>query len=603
MASKSREAWTTVTVKPLGGTLDTRSDTEDIQPGAWRMLLNMRLKDGTKLVCREGFEKLFSSQTPYVNADLHDQGSVVFPAPKPEYPTMVFEAAKNDGSRYLYVASQSRIWWLNVTTGLWTLISSAGGGTYNPGLSQTRYKAAELQEVVVFVNNVDAPLWTAVSTGGVSQIADLGPLNITTAGVVAQFSGFMMLMDVVEDGVRQSSRIWWSDFNNPTAFNPGATNPGPPPTLSLSNFQDLDYGDQILAAVPMAGALYIFTTSAIWRCSPTGGADVFAFAKVYSDPQTQSKCLVYPNTLVSTGTAVWYASHEAVYYFDPFIPEPERQEWLFRGGSIMFSDSSALDPTCCQSPVACANTEEKEIYISWPELSANPNGQCVNSKTLVFNYQYQSCSIYDHGFSAIGNFRPSQADSAQCRGATQLLVAASVIDRSLKNVGVNFSREMLVNTGTGTVVHGAYVPFTGQYQDTGYYRIMRTLLPLVNFDREKKIRSVLMEAIPTVQVNPCVLRFRLGNTFSECDPNLPDGKCSVLWHQLKDLPLICLDTMTASQYVSANIRRDSGFEWWFLYSGRFLYAEWTISNSDGSPAVGGDCLFSRFEMDVQLQTK
>ena len=532
---------------------------------------------------------------------MHDQGSIGLLAPKPEYPTLVFEAVKNDGSRYLYVGTQSRLFWLNVTTGLWTLISSGGGGTYDPGLSQTRYKAAELQEVIVFVNNVDPPLWTAVSTGGVSGIADLATLNISTAGVAVEFSGFMMLMDVVEDGVRQSSRIWWSDFNAPTAFNPGATNPGPPPTLSLSSFQDLDYGDRILAAVPMAGALYIFTASAIWRCSPTGGADVFSFAKVYSDPQTHSKCLVYPNTLVSTGTAVWYGSHEAIYYFDPFIPEPERMEWLFRGGSIMFSDASALDPTCCQSPVACANIEEKEIYVSWPEMSANPDGGCVNSKSLVFNYQYQSCSIYDHGFSAIGNFQPSTADTAQCLGASQLLVAASVIDRSLKNLGVNFNREMLVNTGTGTVVKGVFVPFTGQYQATGYYRIMRALLPLVNFDREKKVRHVLMEAIPQPQANPCVLRLRIGNTYSECDPNLPDGFCSVLWHQLQDLPLKCLDTMTAAEYVAANVRRDHGFEWAFLYSGRFVYAEWTVANADGSPAIGGDTLFSRFELQVQLQ--
>jgi hypothetical protein len=603
MASKPKEAYTTVTVKPLGGSLDTRSETSDVALGAWRWKQNWRLRDGEKLNTREGFEKAFSDESPYTNFDLHDQGWIGWPNPTREMITLEFEATKNDGSRFLYAGTQSRLYWLNETTGLWNLIVSGKGGAYQPGLAQTRFKAAELQEKIIFTNNIDTPLYTAVGAPGVSEIPDLNSLGITAAGVVVQFSGFIMIMDVVEDGDRQASRIWWSDFNQPITFNPGAIDPVTGAT-SLSNFQDLDYGQQILAAVPMAGALYIFTSAAIWRCTPSANDQVFNFTKVYSEPLNQAKCLVYPNTLVSTGNGVWYASIEAIYYFDPYLPEPQRPEWLFRGGAIMFSDQSALDPSCCQSPVACVKPDEKEIYVSWPELSANVGGGCVNSKTLIFNYEYKSPDIYDHGFSAFANYRPSAPDTANCKGASQLFLGASTTDLCLKSIGVNFSREMLTNTSAvGSVVNGVFVPFTGEYQATGYYRILRMLLPLLNYDRNKLVRQILLEAHPADQINPCIMRCRFGNTFSESDPNLPDDFCSVLWHQLKDNVLKCLDTRTAGQYVKANIVREQGLQWNFLYGGRFAYVEFSIANSDGSPAIGGDCAISRIEVEVQLQTK
>lgn len=594
--AKQRDAFQTVTVKPMSGGLDTRSLPSDVALGVWRWKQNMRLRDGMKLCCREGFEKAFSNQSPYVNADFHDQGNLATQHPVKEMITLIFESLLNNGDRILYVGTQSGLFLLDEDNGIWTQITIGKGGATQPGLAQTRFKAAELQEIIVFVNNVDHVLWTVVGTNSVSDVGELLGLGVTTAGVVVEFNGVMMVMDVVEDGVRQSSRIWWSDFNLPTNFNPGSPD-------SISNYQDLDYGSQILAAVPMAGALYIFTTSAIWRCTPTGdSSSVFQFTRVYNEPQNQAKCLVYPNTLVSNGTSVWYAGREAIYYYDPFQPEPVREEWLFRGGAVMYSDLSALDPTCCQSPVACLMPDHKEIYVSWPEVSTNGEGGCVNTKTLIFSPDYKSPDIYDHGFSALANYRPSDPDTAGCKGATQLFLGASTTDLCLKNIGVNFSREMLSNTdGQGSVVNGVYVPFTGIYVATGYYRILRMLFPLVNYDREKKIRSLLVEVHPEVQATPCVLKCRVGNSFSESDPNSPNGRCSVLWHDLLDKQLKCLDTMTAAQYVAANVRRNSGLQWLFLYSGRFTYVELKVANADGSAAIGSDCSFSRMELQVQLQ--
>jgi hypothetical protein len=131
---------------------------------------------------------------------------------------------------------------------------------------------------------------------------------------------------------------------------------------------------------------------------------------------------------------------------------------------------------------------------------------------------------------------------------------------------------------------------------------MRALLPFENFDRDKWVRRLLLECHPNPNTPQCVMRLRVGNSFSETDPNKPDGLCSVLWHQMKDLPLKCLDTMTGPQYVAANLRRDSGTEWNFLQAGRFVYVEFTVANPDDSPAIGGDCCFTRMELKVQVQT-
>jgi hypothetical protein len=603
MASKPKPSWTTVTVRPLSGILDTRTQPEEVAIGAWRWKQGFRLTSGTRLCRREGFEKAFNSSTGYVNGDLHDQSYVAggqVTAVTPEHITLEFDAVDNTGEHWLYAGSLNRLWLYNQSAGTWSNILSANFGT-ETGISQIRYKAAELSQVVVFTNNLATPVYTNVGNaapGAVSTIPELANLQVNAAGVVVQFQGFLLLMDVVENGTRTSSRILWSDYQGPLHWTPGAVFNN---VTSLANFQDLDYGAQILAAIEVAGSLWIYTTESIWRCTPTGDTSVFSFQKVYTDPKNHSKCLVYPNTLVSVGTQMYYASQESIYYFDPFVPEPVREEWIYRGAAIMYSDQYAIDPNFCQSPVAQVVPEETEIYFSWPEATQNSIGVCT--KTVVINYQYSSVDIVDHGFSALANFRPAPPAGPGCNNATQFFLGASCADLCLKNIGVSFSREICTNPGgVGVINNGVYVPSPGVYQLTGYYSILRSLLPFQNFDRDKWVRQLLLECHPDPTVPTCVMRLRMGNSFSESDPNQPDGRCSVLWHQQKDIPLVCQDTETNVQYVAQNIRRDSGIEWNFLVAGRFLYCEFTIANSDSSPAIGGSCCFSRMELSTQLQT-
>lgn len=605
MAKKPREVWSTISIRPFSGVLDTRSETEDVPLGAFRWKQNFILTGGRKLCCRPGHDKLFANASPYVNQDFHDQSDnngIV----QPDYITMLFKAALNSGERFFYAGTQSRIAFLNEATGLWTTVARGMGGAAQTPIPATRFRASELQEQILFTNNVDPPLISAVGSGSTGPIADLVTLNVTKAAITIQYAGFLFLMDVFQDGVRQSSRVRWSDLDLPQKWIAA-----PAVASSLAGFQDLDYGSQILGATIMANSLYIFTTQAIWVCFPSsaslssGAPATFGFTRIYSEPKNGAKCLAYPNTLVSTGNEVWYASTDGLYKFTPFIPEPVREEWLYVGTSLIFNDAlSALNPACCQAPVAEIYPNQQEIYISWPEVSANANGTCINSKTIVFNYVYRSIDIVDFGYSAFCNEIPNQGDLEACP-PNAVFIGASCQDKCLKQIGTVYSRNVCTNaaTGQGTIVGGVFTPFVGQYSYGGYFRILRFLFPLQNFDREKFIRHFLLETDATDQAEPCVIRVRLGTTYSASDPNLPDGKCSVIWHRLIDRPLVCLDRLTASQYAAANIKRNSATEWNYLVSGRFLYCEIVIANKDGSPAIGGDACFERAEFDVRVATK
>lgn len=621
MPRRNQQAFDTVTIKPLTGILDARSFPQDVPLGAFRYKQNFDLVNGTKLCCRAGWERLFSGSSysllggdpnvnppVYTNFDWHDQSDINGQNAR-EPITMLFEATTNPGKRYLYAGTQSKIAWLDETKGVWTIVATGKGGAAQPGVPQTRFKAAELQETIIFTNNVDPIYQHDVASGAVSTIPELanGPspsLNVSAAAVVIEYSGFILLMNIVEDGVRKSSRVRWSDLNRPTVWvGPTDSHFSSPDDASLADFTDLDYGSEILGAVGMAGSLYVFTTHAIWRGFISGTAPAFSFVKVYEEKKNGAKCLAFPNSLVSTGNAVYYAASDAIYYFDPYLPEPERQEWLYRGGSQMFEGATDVDPACCQNVVAEVFPDDSEpdggeVWVSWPVKGSSPN--CVETRTLVFDYRYKSVDYVDHGFTAFGNYRPSPGDGVSC-SKKQTFIAASAVDNCLKQMGTAFSRERLTNLDAqGQIKNGIYIPFSPAYAIDGYYRIIRGLFPFQNFDREKEVKKILLETHPVDQAVPCVVRLRVGVSYSEADPNLPDGKCSVLWFQMKDMPLKCLDSMTNVQYVATNIYRAVGTEWDILVRGRFIFYEFTIANADGSPAIGGASCFSRIESSTRV---
>lgn len=585
---KPKQPWQTVSIKPLTGMLDTRSSPSEVVLGAFRYKLNCQIVDGTKLCRRGGHDRLFhgarstaTDPASYTNFDLHDQGS------DERLPvTLGFEAQNNDGRRWLYAGTQTALKFLDEATGYWTTVAAGKGGTVQDGLPSTRFKMAVLQAKAVFTNDVDKPLIVDVGGTSPAEIGDLNTLTVTKAKLVIQFNGFLLLMNLEESGNRKSSRVRWSDLNDATKWAKAGD--------SLADFAELDYGDDILAAAPMAGGLYIYTTRSIWRAT-IGTTKAFDFVKIYTEPKNQAGCIVYPNTLTSTGDEHWYLGRDGIYRFSPYIPKPERTEWLYRGAGFMFDGTSAINPACCASPVAEAHPDDKEIYLSYPEIGSP---DCMNSRTIVFNYEYKSADIVDFGYTALVNYRPSPGTGYVCN-ASQLFIGASAEDLCLKEIGGIYSRNRCINPDT--TPGAANSPFVAQYAYDGYYSILRGMMPLLNYDRNKQIRNFLAEVKAANGASECFIRLKVGVTFSEADANDPDVRCGVIWRDLGTVPLECLDTMKPSEYQAQNLRRDTGTEWTMFEEGRFLYYELQIEGPAGVPANGGACCLSRLETEINLR--
>lgn len=583
MAKKTNGSpWQTISLSPLSGGLDIRSRPADIPAGWFRYKSNFSMTPSGKLCRRQGFAKAFS-KSGYNNQDLHHQGGTR------ESITMLYENTWADGSRFLFAGTLSRLYTLDETVGDWTTITTGkGSGT-------SVFRAATLHDIITFVNGVDDVLQYQKGTGVMPPNADLVFLQLTAPRFTIMFNGFIFVMNDVEGGIRNTSRVRWCDLNDPTTW----ISPQDVPTAdNLAGFQDLDYGDEILAAGVLLGALYIFTRRAIWRC--TVGAlqsgQTFQFTRVYYEPDNQMGCLVFPYTLTSDGQNFWYMSRDAIYKYNPYMVAPDRKEsdgndWLYRAsGAIYTFATSAINSDLCNLPCACFVPITRELYFSWPSGT-----HTQNNWSLVAQVDQRTADVVDHGFSSIKNYREAPAGVGLCN-EVQSLLAASAADYCIKDLGVGvFYREMAVLDPGGVSVD---LPTPATYVTVGYYSELKGMIPTGFFDREKLIREALLDDDTNFQDVPCNVRMQLGTSYNLTDPLDMDDFCSPLWNNLGTRPLACPDALKLSQMKAMNLRQSDAIRWKMLYQGKFLFFWVKIENPDGSPAIGGDTCFQRLDFDL-----
>lgn len=572
--------------------MNTRARPSDLAPGEFRWKQNLAMNSTGRLSRQDGFQRFGLSSGLYVNQDHHHRGRTRYPV------TYAFESTSSDGTRQLFDATDHEVSVLDLDAGLWLdLATGMGGG------NGSRWKAAELQDVVIWTNNVDTVRSHSLGTTEFDAIASLTALNVTKARIVIQFGGFILLMNIEQDGQRHSSRVMWSDINRPLAYEPGElyTPPSGEETESLAGFQDLDYGDDIIAAAQLGGSLMIYTKRSIWRCYVSAASPdaVFGFQKVYSEPENQKGCIVYPNTLVNLGDMHVYASRDDFYVFSPYYTKPknlEEWEWLHNATGLIFDNlqhpSYALDPDYCESPVAKFVPVRNEIWISWP--SAGAAG--INNHTLVANTVYRTASYVDHGFTAFVNDRQTP-DGSACN-ETQVFIGASSEDYALKAIGnAVFKRELISLTNDDPT---ADISLSGAvYYDEGYNSVISGLLPLGFPDDEKIVKDFLLEHDTIAQDEPCLIKLRIGNSYNAADTMLDDGACAPQWKLLSTKQLTCPGSANVSVLAAKNQRPNLGLDWQFHYRGRNLYFELTVFGKTG-PAVGGDSAWSK--IDVKAMT-
>lgn len=629
MAKQHHGNWQTISLHPLSGILDLRSRPAEIPAGGFRYKLNWSVSTEGKLCRAPGFQKFYADSTfdefgipstdPshrdgffYHNHDHHHQGS------SREIITFGYESTASDGTRRLFDGTQSRVSYLNELNGYWTDIITGKGA------ARTRWQAAELQDKLFLTNNFDFVQYHTLGTGTAQPVDYLKNITLMTAAkVIVEFQGFILLMNTVEGGKRFLSRIRWSDLNDGTIW--GTTGH----TDSIAGFQDLDYGDEILAAAPLLGGLYVFTRRAIWRLAVTGIGDpsstqAFSFQRVYYEPKNQTGCLVYPNTLVSTGTNLYYLGRDALYHYNPYLAEPSRGDPKLGDdfthkldGAIFVKTDTRINPTDCDAPVAEYRPADKTYIVSWANaignghISVNGSNQVVtiNNWTMEFQLEQQTGGLFDVGWTMLVNYRRTPVPTL-CN-ETQYLLGASNRDWCWKEIGVNFSREYAnLKSPPNIVAPDTTIDLdlnvnlaTDPYLLEGYYSILRGMIPTGLFDREKIVRNVELDHDTTEQSEPCVIRLRIGNSQNLVDVNDLDDTCAPQWRQMQDRPLSCPDQMKISQMTAANIKPGISTEWDVYELNEFLYFELIIANADGSPALGGDTCWQRIDFDVKARSK
>lgn len=583
--------WQTISIKPLSGALNNRARPSDLAPGEFRWKLSLAMNSTGRLSRRDGFQRFgLSSESDFVytNQDHHHRGRARDPI------TFGFESTSSDGTRRLFDGTAHDVSVLDLDAGLWADLAVGLGAT------NARWRAAELQDVVIFTNNVDTVRSHTLGSAEFDAIASLTALNVTKAKIVVQFGGFILLMNIEQDGDRHTSRVMWSDINRPLAYDPGEVIP-PGQAATLAGFQDLDYGDDIIAAAPLGGSLMIYTKRSIWRCYVSAQTPdaVFGFQKLYSEPENQKGCIVYPDTLVNLGDMHVYASRDDFYIFSPYYSKPknlEEWEWLHNGTGLIFDNlqhpSYALDPDYCESPVAKFVPVRNEIWISWPSVGAAG----INNHTLVANTVYRTCDYVDHGFTMFVNFRRTPEASA-CN-ETQTFIGASFEDYSLKAIGdAVFKRELHVTTNDDPTVD---ISLAGViYYDEGYNSELSGQLPLGFPDSEKIAKDFLLEHDTVAQDEPCRIKLRIANSYNVADVMLEDGACAPQWKQLSTKLLECPGSATVSALAAKNQRPNLGLDWQFHYRGRYLYFELEIFGKSG-PAVGGDSAWSKIDVQAMV---
>lgn len=617
-----------IPLKPLTGLMDVRSNIDETPPGAFRFKLNAGINPDGKLSRALGWTRPFNITgiCSYKNWDYHTQ----FDPAHREPVTLLFQSTTNDGFRRLLLGTKTKLGVMDEASGNWTNIGTGLGVDGDDSLTQLRFHAAELQNRVFFTNNFDTPKYYDFS-GVVQEIPDLATAGedggaISKSRVIISWNGLIFLMNNEEDGARISSRIRWSDLNDGLAWDVSDV-------ASVSEFQDLDYGEVILNAVPLGSFLYVFTDKSLWRCGLTINTDnpsepyaVLNCIKVYTEPKNRAKCLAYPNSIVSTGFEIFYAASDGIYRFDPYLPQPERVEWIHRATGLIYKElgpipdffgipwSTRIDKQACQSPimeyVPGPNEEETagcgELHVSWATYdplavptggetgtvdcdeivpTPPPVGSGINRHTLVLNLKYQTADYRDYGSTAMVNFT-SQLLSGGC-AQQAMLIAANGSDLTLKQMDVGQYRLQ-------------YDPEDGSYANNGYYTKLRGVFPFENFPEEKIIESFLLGILPDDPNETAVISLRVGTSFEALDPNNVNGRCSVLWHQLSAKPIKCRNTRTATKYVADGVRPDDPIEWKFWFVGHFLYYELTLAKPDGTAPTSGGCQLSRFETRVKI---
>lgn len=378
---------------PGKGRLNTRAFPDEVPLGHYRYLQGI-YKDEEGTVRRmRGYRRLLDTPV-YNNADYHDQLDGYLRQPF----NFLFSANSTTGFSKLFGATQNRISALNNTTKNWEVISDMLGGDASTSCADRAWWADQVGNIVVFTNNVDPVVYHVLDQPAegdaqqrVATIPDLETLKVTKAGFVIAWNNIMILGNLVQDGERRTYRAIWSDYKRPLSY---VEKSG----VSLAGLKDLEFGEIILNGKPMANALWVYTNKGVWEVTVDGTQGLVWNKRYSSGDRPNVNCLVYPRTLVSTGSEHYYWSGDGIYVYGPYLPEPLRLEELHDASDRIFKDINAGR---CGVHHGAYYNNKKIIAWSWAR-----SGDDCPTDTLLYNVKYPFASYMGEGFTAFCNHGP-----------------------------------------------------------------------------------------------------------------------------------------------------------------------------------------------------
>lgn len=566
--------------------------------------------------------------------------------------TMLGEIVTSTG-RKLIAGTMSRVYEYNQSAGNWRILAdglgNAGYTGEQCGCNSVRGSMATMGVYMLYTNTFDPP---SIYVLGETQdncirrdlvpISDLVALDITRAGGVVVWKGFVIFFDITEDGTRLAGTFIWSALEQPDSYIESDT--------SLAGRITLAVGQTILAMEPLGNWLIAYTDKSIYRITLVGGEDIFNVEEIKG---VGGNALKYKYSLINTGSAHLYLGESDVLYFTQFDIAPIHVPWITKAAGIIFNGMAEDDATyspinrdACNLVTGGWSEEKREAWLSWP----TGDNTCPNV-TLRLNIKFNTADLVDHGFTSFLTFRadlrptvgqvledwgvcprgskvamgpkdgppcsglqppvlnpplyirnptenpdlPVHADSLCAKlvgksmddycvdcSATPTFITASASDFTLKQQEDEvFYREQL---GGSIVDYDGYACGGQYYAHEAYDTVLQTGAMDFRSDNEKILKRTTIEAFPEPQSTPSTLRCFVGYAAQASCPTWREGRA-------KDYE--CQTAMSAAQHAAAHTRPDDRFHFPFWARGKYLFSRFKIGG------LGGAGVFSEVNVTVK----
>lgn len=356
----------------------------------------------------------------WVNAEDAGEGGT---GAGPDREAINFHAQLQDAcqSRLFVAGTRSRLYASTGMASNWRLLADTFlGGKPEPDdgpYDGPRWMHTQMGNYVLFTNDYDPVLaWkindgpTCANAWSAHPIRDLLELQILSAGCIASWKGVVFIGDVVTFEGRQCSQIYWSNFNAPLDWMPGPE--------SAAGFIDLGMGEKVLRMEPMAGQLKLYTDKAIYNIVLVGGEEVFRFIEIYRGPDT----LGFRYAFANCGDSHVFVTNTSIVELELYNNTPTRTPWMHAASGVMFygletrlltgypgkfKHLSRMDTARCNQIVAGYDSQNREVWLSWPTIEASNTDLTVGRVSMTMARLYGHSSLIDHGFSSFCEFTPS----------------------------------------------------------------------------------------------------------------------------------------------------------------------------------------------------